>query len=393
MLRTYIGSRPNYKDKLISSEFTIFNHEDGNIYWNEEYAYRFTPKEIEVIENDTNELISLCHQAVEYIVRKRPSLMFDLAIPVEYHKAIQNSWNEDDYEIYGRFDLSYDLETGVPKMLEFNADTPTSLYESAVIQWSWLEENIHRKVLPGDVDQFNSIHERLIDSFRTLDVKDKAICFTGLLESNEDAMTLEYLADCAYQAGFDISIVDIKELAYDLGSDFFVDGQNRIVKNVFKLYPWEFMFREALGPQILKTNTVFKEPLWKSLLSNKGILPILWKLFPDHPNLLPAFFLDKYDDADASKYDMSQNVIKPLLSREGANISVKTNNLFVETDGDYNEGRKIIQKAQILPNFDGNYAVIGSWSVSGEAAGICIREDQSPITKNTSRFVPHYIGA
>jgi glutathionylspermidine synthase len=34
--------------------------------------------------------------------------------------------------------------------------------------------------------------------------------------------------------------------------------------------------------------------------------------------------------------------------------------------------------------------VVGSWIIGDEAAGIGIREDESPITKNTSRFLPHY---
>jgi glutathionylspermidine synthase len=35
--------------------------------------------------------------------------------------------------------------------------------------------------------------------------------------------------------------------------------------------------------------------------------------------------------------------------------------------------------------------VLGSWFAAGQPCGLNIREDASPITKNTSRFLPHAI--
>ena len=53
-------------------------------------------------------------------------------------------------------------------------------------------------------------------------------------------------------------------------------------------------------------------------LSNKGILPLLWEMFPDHPNLLPAYF---EDDPESGKLGDSF-ARKPLYSREGANVAL-----------------------------------------------------------------------
>jgi glutathionylspermidine synthase len=119
------------------------------------------------------------------------------------------------------------------------------------------------------------------------------------------------------------------------------------------------------------------------ILSNKGILAILWELFPDHPNLLPAYF----DDALLEAYAR-----KPLLSREGANVSlVLFGQTVAETRGDYGDEGFVYQALAPLPIFDGSSAVIGSWVVAGEPAGVGIRESDGPITGNTSRFVPHRI--
>ena len=45
-----------------------------------------------------------------------------------------------------------------PRLLEYNADTPTALLEASVAQWFWLQDCF------PTADQFNSIHERLIDA-------------------------------------------------------------------------------------------------------------------------------------------------------------------------------------------------------------------------------------
>ncbi|HEX4782611.1 MAG TPA: glutathionylspermidine synthase family protein, partial [Usitatibacter sp.] len=124
------------------------------------------------------------------------------------------------------------------------------------------------------------------------------------------------------------------------------------------------------------------EPSWKMLLSNKAILPTLWQMFPEHPNLLAASF-------EPGKF-ATDFVKKPIYSREGANVSISARGATLEAPGDYGAEGFIWQAYHELPRFDGNYTVIGSWVVGEEPAGIGIREDDSPITRNSSRFVPHY---
>ena len=66
------------------------------------------------------------------------------------------------------------------------------------------------------------------------------------------------------------------------------------MRSVFKLYPWEWMVHEEFADAALarmgdeQGQTVWIEPIWKMMWSNKGILPVLWRLYPDHPNLLPG---------------------------------------------------------------------------------------------------------
>ena len=349
-------------------------HSIDGVYWDERAAYRFTSGEVDTLEAATGELHARCLEAVESVVAKRDYSRF--AIPEAFHGLIESSWADRDKSLYGRFDLSWD-GTGEPRMLEYNADTPTALLEASVVQWYWLQD-----VLP-DADQFNSIHEKLIERWKAMRGAlpvDGRVYFAGDPQSAEDQGNLDYLRDTAIQSGLDARALAIEDIGWD-GARF-VDLDNRNIAALFKLYPWEWMVREEFGQHLAKGAVKVIEPPWKMLLSNKAILPVLWEMFPGHPNLLAASFEPGRFSTDYVK--------KPLYSREGANVSITTGGTTVEAPGEYGAEGFIWQSYHELPRFDGNYTVIGSWVVGEEPAGIGIREDASPITRNSSRFVPHY---
>jgi glutathionylspermidine synthase len=346
-----------------------FHTTDGEAYWWEAACYAFSADEVDTLEAATNTLHQLCLEAVDRLVEKGDLGRVD--IPERYREWVDASWRRRDPDLYGRFDLAYDGK-GPPKLLEYNADTPTALLEAAVVQWYWLEE------LKPDRDQFNSLHERLITAWKALrqtHPQTPLVHFTAVTDVLEDRRTLEYMRDVCGQAGWQTAQLDISELGWN--GSCFTDPAEQPVAALFKLYPWEWLLREAFGQHLLADCAAFIEPPWKMVLSNKAILPILWEMFPDHPNLLPASF--RRDDITGPCVE------KPVHGREGGGIRLLR-------DGEPGLGKpgRIYQMAQPLPVFDGMHAVIGSWIVAGEAAGIGLREDAQPITTNRSRFVPHY---
>ena len=273
--------------------------------------------------------------------------------------------------------MRYDGQ-GPAKLLEYNADTPTAVFETAVFQWSWLEDAKERRIVPKDADQFNSLHERLIEGWKTIG-KGRTLYLAGITDSAEDVGTISYLQDTAAQAGLPTEIIAMTQIGRAPHGGF-VDAKDRPIELMFKLYPWEWMMREAFGPSLPGAATQFVEPPWKAILSNKGILPLLWAMYPNHPNLLPAYF---DDDPKAAELGNSY-VRKPLYSREGANVDLVVG-------GPYGAEGFIRQAVAPLPQFDGGYTVLGSWIAAGVPCGLSVREDASPITKNTSRFLPHAI--
>lgn len=380
MQRILNTPRPDWQKKVEALGFSF--HTLEGIYWDESAYYQIDYDQVEILEKATVELFEMCLEAVQHVIDNK--LYDKLGIPRQFISYIEQSWNEDYPSIYGRFDFAYGGETQ-PKLLEFNADTPTSLFEAGIVQWFWLQD------FNKELDQFNSIHERIVEGWAQLKsyLNEGTLYFSCVKDNDEDFITVQYLRDCAVQAGLQTDFIYVDDIGFSEDGLCFVDLQNRKISNIFKLYPWEWMINEEFGQKLLldTTGTFWMEPAWKMILSNKGILAVLWKLFPNHPNLLPAYFENEVPGIGFNEY-----VKKPLLSREGANIEiVKDFATLHKTSGDYGEEGFIYQQFNPLPDFDGNYPVIGSWLICGEPAGIGIRESNNLITDNTSRFVPHLI--
>jgi glutathionylspermidine synthase len=362
-----------------------FHTIDGERYWDERACYAFTLDEIERgIESPTAEIDAMCLELVGEAIDDETTLR-RLKIPETFWPLISESWHRDEPSLYGRLDLSFDGR-GPAKLLEYNADTPTSIFEAAVFQWTWLEQAIERGIVAADSDQFNSIHERLIEAWHKVGAGHH-LHLTGATENIEDAGTLAYLEDTARQAGLDTTLIAIEEIGWREDGSF-VDPADRVIELAFKLYPWEWMFHDEFGERLAKAPTRWIEPPWKAILSNKGILPLLWEMFPDHPNLLPAYF---EDDPNAARLGASF-VRKPLYSREGANVTlIREGITLVEQQGPYGAEGFIRQALATLPNFSNQHPVLGSWLVDHTPCGLSIREDENPVTGNTSRFLPHTI--
>ena len=405
MNRIFLTPRPNWQSNVERHGLTF--HSPAAMapqpYWDESAAYQFTAAEIDTLEAAGNELQTMCLAAAQHVIDH--NRYEELGIPPEVAPLIEWAWNNEPPAIYGRFDIVWaGASSGhPPKLLEYNADTPTSLIEAAVIQWDWMEEL--GPALGAKPDQFNSIHERLIAKWKDVaDYLTPPVYFAALALTEgdghppdpgqaEDLLTTTYLRDTAKQAGLKTLPIALQDIGWSPEQLCFVDLDDNQISSIFKLYPWEAMLSEEFGPHALESyhQTTWIEPIWKLLLSNKGILPVLWQLYPNHPLLLPAYFENHGDRGNLTAYAR-----KPMHSREGANISLVRPGLpAIETDGPYGAGpfiRQALAPEATFTNAAGQprYPVLGLWMVDQECSGLGIRESSGPVTDNLSSFVPHF---
>ncbi|WP_105972758.1 glutathionylspermidine synthase family protein [Streptomyces geranii] len=398
MRRRTIEPRPDWQ-RTVEEQGLIYpltRHPDGRLrpYWDESAYYVFSLPEVEALEEVVEELHGMCLAAADHIVTENRFTDLGITDP-RIASAVAEAWHRraELPSLYGRFDLRYDGDTGTPaKLLEYNADTPTSLVEAASPQWFWMEDRF-----PG-ADQWNSLHERLVAAWK----KQAALLPPGSPlhfahsaadELGEDLMTVAYLKETAEQAGLDTDWLAVEEIGWDSLSGRFVDNRLRFIRSCFKLYPWEWLTSDEFAGHVLDTldngggtgTTLWIEPAWKMLLSNKALLAILWELYPGHPNLLPAYLDGPRELAHTTGY-----VAKPLLGREGAGVTIHEPGSAPAVPADGEEAC-CYQELAPLPDFDGNRVVLGAWVVENESAGLGIRESAGPITDEYARFLPHVI--
>ncbi len=373
MRRIAVAPRPDWREHLERDLGFHFHTIRGAPYWDETACYALSAAQVDELEAATAELERMSLELVGRVVAEGEAAYRRLRIPEQAWPAIERSWLGGEKNLYGRFDLRYD-GMSPPKLLEYNADTPTALYEAAVVQWDWLESQW------PDRDQFNSLHERLIQAWAAFGLGGATVYFAAVREHAEDFGTIAYLEDTAVQAGLATATIAIEDVGWD--GHGFVDLSGRRIDALFKLYPWEWILAEEFGRHLLAAEHVI-EPAWKMVLSNKASLALLWELAPGHPNLLRASVEPGGIDGGV--------VRKPLFGRDGANVQVSEDGRVIEeTAGGYGSEGFVYQQHARLPSYEGNFPVIGSWVVASQPAGIGIREDDTAITRDTSRFLPHY---
>jgi glutathionylspermidine synthase len=276
MRRREIVPRPSWVER-VEQVGLIFHHTAEGVYWDESVCYELSLDEVLGIERATADLHALALRAAQHVIDDKR--FDDFGIPPWVAVLIENAWHAEPPSIYGRMDLAYDGRD--IKLLEYNADTPTSLLEAAVVQWYWLQD-----VSPS-ADQFNSLHEKLIAKWKDVAAW-SPIHFAHVNQSEgEDLMTVTYLRETAEQAGIRTFGLAVEEIGWN--GDQFVDLDNRAIRTLFKLYPWEWLIHEPFGRYIPDIEMDWIEPIWKMLLSNKAMLAVMWELAPDHPNLLPTY--------------------------------------------------------------------------------------------------------
>lgn len=376
---------------LESIGFSWHTNEDSFPYISDNFVC-ITQEEAENFYSATNELYDMFVSAAQYVIDN--NLFHELGIPFNLIDAIKLSWENDvHWHLYGRFDLAGGIDGKPIKLIEFNADTPTSLFETSAIQWEMLRYN---KL--DEQAQFNNIYDSLVDNFKRLITLNEdtsnfekyydgwKILFSCVGDNIEDEMTVKFLQSSANDAGFDTNFCYADEVEFSDENGIFYKGQN--YEYWFKLIPWESIaIHEGEMAMILKNimqnqKAIILNPAYTLIFQSKGILKILWDLYPNHPLLLESSF----------KPLNKKMVKKPFLGREGSNITIldKDMNILQSTDGEYDNQNFVYQEFYDFNSDNEGYKYQAGVFFAYEASGLGFRKSKN-IIDNYAHFVGHII--
>ena len=372
--------------------FSWHTDTDGTKYVNDELVC-ISQNEAEAYYKAVNEIYDMYVEAAEYVIEN--DLFFDLGIPFNLVQMIKKSWENDvHWHIYGRFDLAGGIDGKPIKLIEFNADTPTSLFETALLQWAILKEN------GMDEDrQFNNVYEAIQDNFkRLITLFDDTelfeerydgwkILFSSVEGNDEEEATTRLLQQMATDAGFNTAFEYIQNVGFD--DEGIYDADDNKYEYWFKLYPFEDIAIDE--PELATTLTnimqnqeaIILNPAYTLLFQSKGMLKILYDLFPNSPYLLKTSFEPLKD---------TKQVEKTVFGREGANTKIidENNSIVVQTDGEYENYKKIYQEyVEFAKDSNSNKYQAGVF-FAYEACGLSFRKG-GEIMDNMSKYVGQII--
>jgi len=349
-------------------------------------------QEAEAYYAAANTLYDMYVEAAQHVIDNR--LYEQLGIDPLLVPLIEQSWERDDWHLYGRFDLAGGLDGRPIKLIEFNADTPTSLFETSIVQWALLRANDM-----GEERQFNNIHAMLQDNFRRVVVGDgvdfaanyrkEKFLFSSIAGLPEDERTVRYLQHVAHEAGLYTDFAFMNEAGFIPKQGVFNRDQQR-ADFWFKLYPWENIAAEE--PELTELlqsiselgSTRFINPAYTLLFQSKGILKVLWDLYPESPYLLQTAFEPLAGKAQ---------VEKKVFGREGENtrITDADGRVIAHTIGQYDHHRSVFQEYVEFPQDAAGHRYQAGVFYAYEACGLGFRRG-GEILDNMSKFVGHLIG-
>lgn len=379
-------------EQLEELGFTWHTDSDSSGYISDSLV-KITQSEAEAYYETVNELYDMYAEAAQYVIEN--NLFFELGIPFNLIDAIKKSWENDvHWHVYGRFDLAGGMDSKPIKLIEFNADTPTSLFETALLQWALLKEN------GMDEDkQFNNVYESIKQNFRRLitlfddtELFDERydgwkILFSSIHGNDEEEATTRLLQQIATDAGFNTGFEYLGDVKFD--EDGIYDRDENKYEYWFKLYPWEDIAVDE--PELATTltnimqnqNAIILNPAYTLLFQSKGMLKILYDLFPYSPYLLKTSF---------EPLKGIKHVEKSVFGREGANIKIfdADGTILNEQDGPYGNYKKVYQEYVDFNKDENGLKYQAGVFFSYEACGMGFRKG-GEIMNNMSKFVGHVL--
>ncbi len=379
-------------DYLESLGFVWHTDSDETSYISDELLV-LSETEAEAYYAATNELYDMVVEAAEHVVEN--NLFHEIGIPFNLVDVIKESWENDvHWHLYGRFDLAGGVGGKPIKLLEFNADTPTALFETAILQWAMLKQDGLE-----ESSQFNALYEALINNFKRLvtleeDVSDFeenyddwGFLFTSVKGNSEEENTVRLLQHIATEAGYQTEFAYIDDIEFSAEEG--ISYNDKSYELWFKLIPWEDIALEESDLAMLLTNIIKNQkaiifnPAYTLLFQSKGLLKILWDLYPDHPLLLETSF---------EPLEGQKQVKKPVFGREGGSVSIldEDGNELESVEGDYDNHKMVYQAYTELVTDKQGLSYQAGVFYAYEACGLGFRKG-GKILNNMSKFVGHIV--
>lgn len=367
-------------------------------YFNEENEGYFYPELIRIFVDESKDLKAAARNLYQVFCTGLDHMIqhnnwHKIDIPEQAIPIIKYSWQRKHTHLLGRFDFAGGIGPLPIKLLEFNADTPTMLPESSIIQ-DLLVKNYPMR----NKGQLNNLEADLKDSLAKIKHFNRNRNPTMLFSSlgfEEDVLNVRIIEKAAQAAGFKTAYSDLEHVIFSAEEGIFLETEQgyQPFDFFYKLVPWEFVIYEEPELLNLLTDIVTNDlgyvlnPAYTVVFQNKAFMAYLYELFPNNEYLLETYF-------GKGNFSGRSYVEKVIYGREGENISIMdtTGKLSAGNDGDFGDYPSIEQKfTDLYKDDDGNYYQGGVYYTNNQVSCLSFRRRDDLIIDEDSEFIPHLL--
>jgi glutathionylspermidine synthase len=385
-------------DRLEDSRFKEIKrlkkkHIPHRIHWylEEEYfseellgIYR---SEVEQLRRISDEAFYLFQRATDKIIAE--NRLSDLGIPLSFQNCIEHTWKNKTKHpfLYGRFDINGGLKSDYGRIIEFNADTCSTIPETLLWQPLQLEK------LKGNPQSFNTLKYDItstLSNLKSLIGKEKPTFLGTSFGYIEDKENVNCIIDIANETGYKPLYSDLEKIIFsDEGVFHQIGDEYEDIDVLFKMVPWDWMFNDepelakTLSELIINNKVVVLNPPYTAIWQNKKFLAYITQNFPN--NILAETYLQQ-------ETRLGDFVKKPVYGRLGENITIETSsNSKQESKGDFGNQDMVYQKYYPLnQDLEKYYYQIGMF-YTNRASAINLRAQESQIITDDCEFMSHFI--
>lgn len=384
--------------------------------WDFMYGSEYALADIYIISEEFRKEISIATEklgkvfskTVTYVQNCHDQIFEMLGIPKEAHEAIRNAVFSDIVTTVGRFDFALTQE-GL-KMLEFNADTPTSIVEAFYVnneacQFFGLDNPNHMLDL-----NIETAFLKILRQYQKLGYSTDTIVFSALGWHDEDRVTTEFLLQKSGLNGKFIPLEDLR--VYEDRLCYWENGPQPI-DVWYRLHALEKLAEEKdsdgypTGAHVIdlvaRKKLALINPPSAFIAQTKALQALIWNLHE-----MKEFYTEQEHET-ISKYMlptyMENNflgvhsfVVKPVYGREGGAVSLFTaDGTLITSDKEesyWDQPMIYQQKAELeeieVNTLNGAFKGRGLWGsflIGGHSSGICLRVGEL-ITGNLSYYLP-----
>ena len=392
----------------------------------EEYALygalAVSPEHVSVLRTASSRLYQLMVRLAVVLQQADDQSLLDIGIPLPALPYVHLVMPEMPAVMCGRFEFAWTAEG--PKLLEFNAETPTFVVELFHMNGQVCKDF-------GLVDPNVDCQEQLIQAMHStitaslswigMHQRDSiSVVFSSYADRKEERGTVEFYRNLLTSIGdlpYKTSFRGLNELRVTPDCLFTADGER--VDVLYKLYPTEHLIEDeapdgmpvglALLELVRKRQLAILNPPVAFVLQNKALMAILWamhmvesELFTSEEHMwIEQYVLPSYLDAHDVQGQVvfaGAYVVKPVFGREGASITIRTGQQVVGQSEQhlYENQVKMYQQYVALPTttvqteegLTDVHLIHNCFVVAGIPSAIGVRASQKLILDDNAYFLP-----